>query len=271
VQAADEVALIGGKYLLLQELGRGGMGVVYEAENIRLGKHVALKAMREELRFNPRDRRKFLEEARNLAKLEHPNVVGILDVLEEPSQDTWLVMELVRGRSLKDRLDVEERIAFAQAQPILAEVLKALDYVHRKKVVHRDLKPGNIMLGDEGQTKVMDFGIARQVKDLVTRTTGADSSGTMAYMGPEQHLGAFDPRTDLFAFGVVFYETLCGELPFQAGDLLLAKKMRRYRPLSELGVQLPPAAWGLIQACLEPEPDDRPADAADVLRRLGRV
>jgi len=257
--------LIDGKYRLIREIGRGGMGIVYEAENVKLGRKVALKKMREELKLNPRDRKKFLEEARNTAALEHPNIVNILDVIEE-GDESYLVLEYVDGLSLKDWLDEKGKMSIKDVLKFLGGVLSALDYAHEKGILHRDLKPANILVDKGGRALIADFGVARRIKDMVSRTTGQqETSGTLAYMAPEQHVGKAEARSDIFSFGAMVYECLAGEEPFQGPDFKAQKMEKVYDTLSDKGVKVPAKMEAFIAKCLEPYPDNRYKTAGKAL------
>ena len=260
-------ALVGGKYRLVQELGRGGMGIVYEALDVKLDRVVALKKMREELKLSPREMARFFKEARLVAKLQHPAIVAVHDILDDAA-DPWVVFEYVKGRTLDQLLEKQERLSLAQALALFVPVAEALEHAHQQGVVHRDLKPSNMMLTDDGHAKVMDFGIARQVKDTVSRVSGKDSSGTLAYMAPEQELGANSPQCDVFAFGVCLYEALTGEPPFAGPNFLAQKREMRYQPASQRVAGLPPALDALLAACLQADPTDRPQGMGPVAAAL---
>ncbi|RLG55269.1 MAG: hypothetical protein DRN88_05875, partial [Candidatus Hydrothermarchaeota archaeon] len=200
----EVVGLISGRYELLKEIGQGGMGIVYEAMDHRLKRKVAIKKMREEIKAKPKERERFLKEARTVAKLHHPNIVDIYDVIEEEGE-IYLVFEFVQGKTLEDIIGDRGKVSWEKSRDIAVAVCDALEYAHKQRVIHRDLKPSNIMLTDAGHVKVMDFGIAREAKDTVSRLSG-ETSGTLVYMAPEQHLGSYDERTDIFSLGATMYE-----------------------------------------------------------------
>ncbi len=220
---AQGVRLLAGRYELGDLIGRGGMADVRVGTDTRLGRRVAIKLLKPALANDPAFRTRFRREAQDAAKMAHPTIVRIFDAGEETVRDAngsesllpFIVMEYVDGRLLKDVI-AEGPVAPAEAVRIIAQVLTALEYSHRAGVVHRDIKPGNIMITSSGQVKVMDFGIARAISD--SAATIAETSaivGTAQYFSPEQARGeSVDARTDLYSTGVVLYELLTGRPPF---------------------------------------------------------
>ena len=268
--APESGKLLGGKYELLRKIGAGGMGLVYEGLDRKLDRRVAVKKMREEIKLNLRERRRFLEEARTSAKLHHPYIVDIYDVIEEGDDgEVYLVFEFVDGKTLEQHLDKQGKLSAAEIKPLLREVAEALSYAHQSRVIHRDLKPSNVMATSQGHAKVMDFGIARQMKDTVSRVTRADSSGTMAYMAPEQELGRFDARSDVFALGATAYELLTGELPFPGPNFLVQKRESAFRPLKESAPDVPGELAQAVEKCLKADPQDRFQTAEEFSRDAG--
>ncbi len=258
------------KYEIVKEIGRGGMGIVYEAVNKQLGKHVAIKKMREEIAVNQREKKRFMDEARQVAELHHPNIVDIYDIYEEAGS-VFLVFEHIDGEPLDALLNRESRIQSAKAAAIVLGVCGALEHAHSKRIIHRDIKPSNIMLSKNGFVKVMDFGIARQVSDTLSKLTGTESSGTLVYMPPEQHLGKFDARSDIYSLGVVLYEMVTGELPFNGPDYLAQKREMVHKKPSELVKDLPPGLEAAILDCLQCDADKRPQTATDLGVRLKTI
>ena len=268
--AGDEKGiLIAGKYEIIRELGRGGMGIVYEATDTTLGKSVAVKKMREELSLSARERERFLAEARTVAKLRHPCIVDIYQILEEGGA-VHLVFEYVEGETVEKMLDARGKLPWAEAVRIAESVCDALACAHGQKIVHRDLKPSNVMVAKGGYVKVMDFGIARVVKDTVSRISGKDSSGTLAYMAPEQELGSGDHRVDIFALGATLYEMLTGLPPFRGPNFLAQKRERAFRPLREVAPDAPEWLEAAVNRCLEPDPEKRHEAAAQLRELLER-
>ncbi|MBI5244237.1 MAG: protein kinase [Elusimicrobia bacterium] len=210
MQGAELGLTIGEKYELQRKIGEGGMGLVFEGRDTSLDRPVAIKQMRPELQLLPRDKSSFLREAKTSASLHHPFIVDIYEILEVGG-DLFLVFEFVDGQTVDQILDEKERMTPGEVKRALRCVCEALAFAHSRKIVHRDLKPSNIIVSRQGYAKVMDFGIARVVKDTTSRLTRADTSGTLAYMAPEQELGKSTLRSDIFSLGVTAYEMLSGE------------------------------------------------------------
>jgi TolB-like protein/predicted Ser/Thr protein kinase len=210
-------------YRILEKLGEGGMGEVYLAEDTLLDRKVALKFLSERFQEDPTARKRFLQEAKSAAAIDHPYVCNIFDVGEERGR-SFIVMEYVTGQTLAERLK-EAPLPLAQAVAVSSEIAEALEEAHGKNVVHRDLKPSNIMLTPGGHAKVMDFGLAKQLTTEVVQpedetqsrlTEQGLTAGTLAYMSPEQLCGReVDLRSDIFSFGIVLYEMVTGVHPFR--------------------------------------------------------
>jgi len=251
--------LIGGKYELYREIGTGGMGIVYEAINKIIGKKVAVKKLKDEIKISSRERKKFLNEARTVANLKHPNIVDLYDIISE-KEDVYIVFEYIDGKTLEDILGEQDTIKYDKAVQIILQVCEALKYAHNNKpkpIIHRDIKPSNIMINNRGVVKVMDFGIAREAKDTFSRITGKDTSGTLVYMAPEQHLGKYDKRSDIFSLGCTLYEMITGEAPFKGPDFLVQKERMTYIPAKEIVPDLPDKINNVINKCLQPEREKR--------------
>jgi serine/threonine protein kinase len=228
---------------------------VYEAVDLALQRTVALKKMRDEVAANPRERARFLKEARVVAALRHPHIVEIYSI-QENSDGLFLVFERVPGETLHERLG-QGALRPADALPLLRQVAAALDYAHSQGVVHQDLKPANIMVHG-GAVKVMDFGIARRVQE------------TLSTMSPEQEQGgAVGPAADLFALGVCAYEMLTGRLPFPQGGLA-AKAQGLYLPASQ-DTPLPKGVDGELARALAAAPQGRHASATAFVDALARA
>jgi tRNA A-37 threonylcarbamoyl transferase component Bud32 len=259
------------KYRLEQLLGRGGMGAVYQARDMRLDRLVAVKVVRAELIGDPEARRRFRREAQIVARLQHPGIVSVFDYGTVGDGAAYLVMELVRGDDLRRVMVREGPLDPDRAARILSSVCIAIESAHRQGVLHRDLKPENILLpGDDGEAKVVDFGVAKViVEDRREATVAADRVtlltmegavvGTPAYMAPEQLRGQTpDARTDVFSLGVIAYEMLTASLPFGRGsvaDVVLAQA----RGIPPGGIDgLSPALARAVGTALEADPDRRP-------------
>jgi eukaryotic-like serine/threonine-protein kinase len=267
--------VVDNKYKVEKLIGRGGMGAVYRARDMRLDRLVALKVVRPELFGDGDARRRFKREAQIVARLQHPGIVSIFDFGTLQGGGAYLVMELVGGEDLRRVLHREGRLDAPRAARILTAVCGAIEAAHHQGVLHRDLKPENILLpGGEIEAKVLDFGVAK----LVDERAGADAPsepqatltmagtivGTPAYMAPEQlRADPPDPRTDVFALGVIAYEMVCGELPFSRGSLtdVILAQARGAEPLLTHDPALPAALDQAIQRALSMEPGERPATA----------
>jgi serine/threonine protein kinase len=266
-----------GPFKLLKPLGRGGMGVVFLAEDTQLGRRAAVKVMRPEMTaYDPRAYERFLREARAAAAVRHDHVVTVYQVGEENGVP-YLAMELLRGSSLSAYLEKNPAPTVASATRLGREVAEGLAAAHAKGLVHRDIKPGNIWLeAPNGRVKLLDFGLARPAGPDVPgpeRLTGSGLVvGTPGYMSPEQARGeTLDERTDLFSLGVVLYLLCTGKEPFAGSNptaVLTALAVDRQKPARELNPKVPDALSGLIDRLLEKKPADRPESAAEVAKAL---
>ncbi|MCM2268792.1 MAG: protein kinase [Thermoanaerobaculia bacterium] len=269
-----------GHYRILDRLGAGGMGEVWLAEDLELGRRVALKTLREDLAATPERRARFEREARAVAALNHANIVTLHSV-EEAGGVRFLTMEYIDGKSV-DELISHAGLPPAEALRIGAAVASALAAAHGAGIVHRDLKPANILVANDGRVKVVDFGLARALEassGAFASTSGHTSLtqeglavGTLHYMSPEQlqNLPA-DHRADLFALGVVLYQMVSGERPFHgtsAVQVIAAMLRDPPRRLERLAAGLPPQVADLIEQLLAKEPDERPGSAREVAERL---
>jgi serine/threonine-protein kinase len=265
------------RYRIERELARGGMAEVYLARDESLNRLVALKALFPEFAREPSFVERFRREAQAAANLNHPNIVGIYDWGQE-SGTYFIVMEYVEGRSLRELMRNEGPIEAGRAADITAEIASALAFAHRSGVVHRDVKPGNVLITPQGHVKVTDFGIARAgTSDGLTQTGSV--MGTATYFSPEQAQGlAVDGRSDVYSLGVVLYELVCGGVPFVADSpVSVAYKHVRENPVppSQRNTDVPHALEQIIMSALAKDPEQRYQSAddmrADLLRfRRGR-
>jgi len=262
------------QYELVKEIGLGGMGVVYEAKDRSLERRVAVKRMRDEIRLDAQDRQRFVNEARLVAQLHHPNIVDIYGIVEDGGE-VYLVFEFVEGRTLADVLKSDGALGFGPARRVLKEMAAAVEHAHGRGVIHRDLKPSNVMVAPDGRVKVMDFGVARQAKDAMTRhsSTSMTIAGTPPYMAPEHEQGSARKESDVYALGVCFYEMLTGQLPFGGigAGMLLNKLNGRLTPASRRVPSLPAGIDEVIAKALAPDPAQRyrtPAEFVDALDAL---
>ena len=258
---------VGSLFTIEAEIGRGGMAVVYRARDVRLRRLVALKVLPPELAFREDVKRRFLREAQMAAQLSHPNIVPIYAV-DDLDGVVYFAMGLVEGETLAQRLHRAPRPDVATVRRVLREVCDALAYAHSRQVVHRDVKPDNILLDHEsGRAVVTDFGIARAAEGDQRLTVEGIAVGTPAYMSPEQAMGdrEVDGRSDIYALGVVGWQMLAGELPFQANNTpaMLMKHISEHpRPLGELRTDLPANLVHAIERAMSKGRGDRWPDAA---------
>ena len=260
--------LLQGKYEIVRQIGSGGMGVVFEGKDRSLDRPVAVKKMRPDVRMSGRVKTLFLQEAKTSAALHHPFIVDIYAIVEE-GEEIYLVFEYVDGESLADFLDRKGRMSLDKLRPVLKCTCEALAFAHSSKVAHRDLKPSNIMLTKQGYAKVMDFGIARQIKDTVSRLTHQEVSGTLPYMAPEQERGKSDARSDIFSLGVTIYELLAGELPFTGPNFYLQKEREDFPRLVVAAPEAPPELAAAVERSLRFDPKARFQTVAEFAAALG--
>jgi TPR repeat protein len=262
-----------GGYSLLRVLGEGGMGLVYEAADVKLGRRVALKVMRAEAAGSAANRERFVREARTAASIESDHVCPIYQVGVDDGIP-FIVMPLLRGETLADRLRREKALPVAEVARLGREIALGLAAAHAAGLVHRDIKPANVWLEESSgpsRVRLLDFGLARGESDGRLTRLG-EVLGTPAYLSLEQARGQpVDARSDLFSLGVILYEMTTGKRPFRGNDLLGALSslaMDTPRPPNSLRPEAPSALSGLVMHLLEKEPAKRPADAAEVAQRL---
>ena len=262
---------LGNQYLIESEVGRGGMAVVYRATDVRLHRTVAIKVLPPDVAFNADVRARFIREAQTAAQLNHPNIVPIYAVDDKDGGSlVYFVMAYVDGESLGVRLNREGAWPVERTIRVLRDVADALAYAHARGVVHRDIKPDNILIDRaSGRPMVTDFGIARAAAGDVRLTVTGVAVGTPAYMSPEQALGEreVDGRSDLYSLGVVAYHMLSGDTPFKAANtpaMLVKHVSERPRPVRERRPEVPAYLAVAIDRALAKRPDDRWSDAAEL-------
>lgn len=259
-------------YRVIKKIGHGGMGLVYVAEDLALGRLVALKVLAPYLVQDPEILERFRFEARNQAQLLHSNITMVYSFLVEDEQ-AFLVLEFIDGETLESRINREGRIVAMEALPIFRKILGALGYAHSKGVIHRDIKPGNIAFTSEGNVKIMDFGIALNNEETGRLTKTGHVLGTPHYMAPEQILGKeLTFRTDIYALGITLFEMLTGRLPFDSKSDFEVRVAQINRPppsLRSFGYQdITPELEEVILKALAKEPEARFSSAREFLQAL---
>jgi eukaryotic-like serine/threonine-protein kinase len=271
--------LLGDRYELDGVVGRGGMAEVYRARDIRLDRVVAIKTLRTDLARDHTFQARFRREAQSAASLNHPSIVAVYDTGEDMATGSpvpYIVMEYVDGRTVRDLLQDDHRLLPERALEIISGVLGALDYSHESGIVHRDIKPGNVMVTRHGDIKVMDFGIARAMSDnQATMTQTAQVIGTAQYLSPEQARGErVDARSDLYSTGCLMYELLTGRPPF-TGDSPVAIAYQHVRenpvPPSVVDPEIPPWADAIVLKAMAKDPNDRYQSAAEMRMDVQRA
>jgi len=261
--------LLDNRYEILEVIGTGGMSVVFKALCHRLNRYVAVKIMRDDVAVDPEAHRRFQNESQAVAMLSHPNIVSVYDVSHSPEID-YIVMELIDGITLKQYLAKKGALSWKEAPYFAAQITRALVHAHSKGIIHRDIKPHNIMLCMDGSVKVADFGIARLADGQATLTQ--EALGSVHYISPEQAKGeSVDARTDIYSVGVVLYEMLTGRLPFD-GDSPVAVAIQHISAFPtmprELRPDIPPALEAITMKAMNPNLNERYQSAQELLDDL---
>ena len=261
-----------GRYKIIEELGRGGMGVVYKAEDTRLKRSVALKFLPPELTHIPDVKERFMREAQAAAALDHPNICTVHE-FDEAEEKTFISMAYIKGQSLKKKIE-SSPLELDQALRIATQVAEGLQIAHKKGVVHRDIKSANIMVTEDNQAKIMDFGLARITGGTLITQEGM-TMGTIAYMSPEQARGEeVDHRTDIWSLGVVLYEMFGGQLPFK-GDheqtVLYSILNEKPKSITCLRSEIPVSIEQVVAKALERNPDERYQQVEELLDDLESI
>src|SRR5271166_2704652 len=269
-QGLQPGVLVGGRYEIMGVLGQGGMGAVYKARDRELDRLIALKVIRPELATDPAILQRFKQELILARNITHKNVVRIFD-LGEADGIRFISMEYVDGEDLRTLLRHAGKFSPQEAIAVVEQVCRALDSAHSEGVIHRDLKPQNIMRDKHGRIVVMDFGLARSLGDSGMTQTGA-IVGTLEYMSPEQAMGStLDQRSDIFSVGLIFFELLTAKAPYKA-DTAIASLMKRTREdaqsASDVDASVPKSLSAIVSRCLEREPANRYHSAVELLQQL---
>src|SRR5581483_8066018 len=274
-------------YRIIEKLGEGGMGLVYLAEDILLGRRVAIKTLHSRTGQDKQFRARFLREARAVSALSHPHIATIYDYGETDEGEPYIVMELIKGETLAD-LMLAERLTVGRSIDIIKQVAEALAEAHHHGIIHRDIKPTNVAINERGQVKVLDFGLAKQIAPgddeasdpeqqtlLVTHTREGVIVGTPLYLSPEQAMGnEVDARSDLFSLGGLLYECIAGKPPFFGKSTadICAKVLRADPPSpSTLNRSVPKELDRITLKCLQKKPDARYRSADEIVAALGAV
>ena len=257
------------RYEILEEVGRGGMGIVFKARDRRLGRVVALKRLPDSLRDHPKAVELFLREARAAAALNHTNIVTLFDAGQEDGT-FYITMELLEGRPLQKILKDRERLTPAHVVKLGGQIATGLEYAHEEGIVHRDIKTANLFFTKKRVVKIMDFGLAKMAEEVRRATTVI--GGTPYYMAPEQSAGArVDHRADLYALGVTFFEMLTGRVPFREGDVAFHHRHTQPPDPRSSTPDLPDTLAALVLKLMEKRPEDRVQSAAAVREELQRI
>ncbi|TDO87817.1 serine/threonine-protein kinase [Halanaerobium saccharolyticum] len=262
--------ILNNRYKIIKEIGRGGMAIVYSARDTLLERRVALKMMRPEYKSDDKFIDKFRQEARAVARLSHPNVVSIYDIVVDEER-IYLVMEIVEGKTLKDIIEERSKLSIVESLEIARQIAAALTVAHGNQIVHCDIKPHNIILTDEMEVKVTDFGIARAVSNSTVRVTET-VVGSAHYFSPEQAKGGeIKAYSDIYSLGVVLYEMTTGELPFEGeSPISVALKHIQQKPVepSQVNKSIPAKVNDLIMKAIAKDPADRFQDAYEMRQQI---
>jgi serine/threonine protein kinase/dienelactone hydrolase len=261
-------SLFAEKYRIIEEIGRGGMGVVYKAEDLKLKRTVALKFLPPKMTRHPEAKERFIREAQAAAALDHPNICTVYEV-EEVEDKTYIAMAYIEGQSLREM--AKKTMGAEEVLDIALQVTEGLEEAHKKGIVHRDIKSANIMVDSRGQAKIMDFGLAKVSGDTLMTREGT-AMGTLAFMSPEQTRGeVVDHRTDIWSLGVVLYEMLSGHLPFlgeHEPSVMYAIVHEEPIPVQKFNPAVPVEIAKIINRCLQKKADARYQSASEMLKSL---
>ncbi len=266
---------IGNRYEVLEEAGIGGMATVYKAKDHVLNRDVAVKILKDEFTTDVDFIKRFNSEAQSAASLSHANIVSIYDVGHEEEDNLYyIVMELIKGKTLKQIITKDEKLSWKWALNISIQIASALEVAHKNGIVHRDIKPHNIIITEDGVAKVMDFGIAKAVSNS-TMTAFGTTIGSVHYFSPEQAKGSStDDRSDIYSLGVVMYEMLTGKVPFDADtpvSIALKHMQEDPKPAIEINENIPTAVNDIVMKAMQKEPENRYQSATEMLADLSKA
>lgn len=269
--------ILGGRYEVIEQIGGGGMALVYKAKCKLLDRFVAIKVLKEEFVNDDEFVRKFRRESQAAASLSHPNIVNIYDVGIENdgnNQIYYIVMEYIKGKTLKDLIKEKGKLSIDNALDYSYQIAEALQHAHKNHIVHRDIKPHNIMITDDNRVKVTDFGIARAATSS-TVTTTSNVLGSVHYFSPEQARGGYtDEKSDIYSLGIVMYEMVTGKLPYQGESpitVALKHVQEDIKPPRELCKEIPIGFENIILKCVQKRQADRYGNISDLLKDLKKV
>ncbi len=266
--------MLGGRYELLEKIGEGGMAVVYKAKCHLLNRYVAVKILRAELVENKEFLARFQRESQSAASLSHPNIVNIYDVGQE-DEIHYIVMEYVDGKTLKEYIREKGRLTAEDTVRIGSQICSALHHAHSRNIIHRDIKPQNILLSEDGTVKVADFGIARAVTSATVTMAGADVIGSVHYFSPEQARGGHvDKKSDIYSLGIVLYEMVTGVVPFEgdsAVSVALKHIQEKVTPPGKINPDIPRSIQYIIERAIEKDCSRRYDDADEMRSDLKRA
>ena len=267
-----------GKCQILEKLGEGSGGTVYKARHLLLDKIVAMKLLSPKNLGNEEEQeyiQRFLREGRAIAKLDHPNIISISDVGQDQGV-YYIVMQYINGKTLREIIEQNGKLAVEQALVITKEIAKGLYAIHSQGIIHRDIKPDNIMISSDGEIKITDFGVAKHLHEDLSLTKTGTTQGTPLYISPEQAMGQkkIDGRTDLYSLGIVFYHSLTGEPPYKAENAFLVFQQHVSGPIPSIQEKLPKISRtvdAMFQKLVAKKPEDRFATAQDLVEQIERI
>ena len=268
-----EGKVLGSRYELIEKIGSGGMATVYKARDLVLKRYVAVKVLREEYTTDNEFIKRFNTEAESAASLTHPNIVSVYDVGKEGSL-YYIVMELIKGKTLKEIIVEDGRMGWKWSVKIAKQIAQALETAHKNNIIHRDIKPHNIIITEDGTAKVTDFGIAKAVSNS-TITAFGTTIGSVHYFSPEHARGGYtDAKSDLYSLGVVLYEMVTGRVPFDADTpVSVALKHMQEKPIEPivLNPAIPQSLNNLIMKAMQKDPNQRYSSATEMIEDLDRI